>query len=55
MHKWVVEKTLANGDTAARCEGHCRATCTRDKRSGLIVHYDAGITIPRLPADQGQQ
>lgn len=42
VHNWEIDQDLPT-ETREHCEGHCRATATRDKRTGLLVSFDARI------------
>lgn len=40
VHNWRVTRETKT-DTHEVCEGHCLATCWRDKETRLIVNFDA--------------
>jgi len=46
VHNWRVESSLAH-ETRESCNGHCQATCRRDKRTGLLTAFDAEGQKPR--------
>lgn len=46
VHNWRVESSLAH-ETRESCNGHCQATCRRDKRTGLLIAFDAEGQKPR--------
>lgn len=46
VHNWRVESSLAY-ETRESCNGHCQATCRRDKRTGLLTAFDAEGQKPR--------
>ena len=46
VHSWRIESRLAH-ETRESCNGHCQATCRRDKRTGLLIAFDAEGQKPR--------
>jgi len=40
VHNWRIDSSLAH-ETRESCNGHCQATCRRDKRTGLLIAFDA--------------
>jgi len=49
VHNWRIESSLAH-ETRESCNGHCQATCRRDKRTGLLIAFDAEGQKPRQDA-----
>ena len=49
VHNWRIESSLAH-ETRESCNGHCQATCRRDKRTGLLIAFDAEGQRPRQDA-----
>lgn len=49
VHNWRIESGLAH-ETRESCNGHCQATCRRDKRTGLLIAFDAEGQRPRQDA-----
>lgn len=46
VHNWqVIESKPA--ETRERCDGHCKATCTRSKDTRLLIAFDRYGQLPR--------